>query len=97
MIDHEREQMLTMTAATKTLPDRPSVETLWRWRTAGCRGVKLETLLCGGRRYTSREALARFFSATTRAADGQSVRTETPRQRELAIARAERRNVELGA
>ena len=70
MIDHEREELLTLTAATKLLPGRPNVATLWRWRTAGVRGVKLETILCGGRRMTSREALTRFFAATTAAADG---------------------------
>jgi hypothetical protein len=92
MIDHEREQLLSMTAAAKFLPGRPSVETLWRWRTAGCRGHKLETLLFGGRRYTSREAIARFLAAI----NGEPIRTETPRQRERSIERAERRAAELG-
>ena len=46
--------------------------TLHRWRLRGTRGVKLETLLVGGTRYTSVEALNRFFAATTAAADGES-------------------------
>jgi hypothetical protein len=96
MIDHEREELLTLTAATKLLPGRPNVATLWRWRTAGCRGVKLETVLIGGRRMTSREALARFFAATTAAADGEPIRSETPRQRDSAISRAEKRAEQLG-
>ena len=53
MIDINREQLRTFTQAANTLPDRPNVATLWRWRTAGCRGVKLETVLVGGKRYTS--------------------------------------------
>ena len=96
MIDHECEELLTLTAATKSLPGGPNVSTLWRWRTAGVRGVKLETILCGGRRMTSREALARFFAATTAAADGAPISAETPRQRERAIDRAEKRAQEMG-
>lgn len=96
MIDHENEQLLSMTQAAKLLPGRPDVATLWRWRTSGCRGIKLESILFGGRRYTSREALSRFIAATTAAADGEPVRSETPRQRQRAIDRAERRAAELG-
>ncbi len=96
MIDHEAEQLLTLTAAAKLLPGRPNVATLWRWRTSGIRGIKLETFLFGGRRMTSREALSRFFERTTAAADGAPVQAETPRQREHAIDRAEKRAQELG-
>ena len=49
---------------------RISPSTLHRWRLRGCRGIKLETLLIGGTRTTSAEALQRFFSATTRVQDG---------------------------
>ena len=37
------------------------VSTLYRWATAGCRGVVLESIQVGGTRCTSREALQRFF------------------------------------
>lgn len=96
MIDTEHENILSFTAAAKLLPSRPNVATLWRWRTAGIHGIKLETFLCGGRRMTSREALSRFFAATTAAADGEPIRSETPRHRERAIDRAEKRAQELG-
>jgi hypothetical protein len=93
MIDHEREHLLSMTDATKLLPGRPNVATLWRWRTAGCRGHRLETILFGGRRYTSREAIARFLAQI----NGEPITSgETPRQRERAVERAERRAAELG-
>lgn len=92
MIDHESEQLLSMTAAAKLLPGRPNVATLWRWRTSGCRGHRLETILFGGRRYTSREAIARFLAAI----NGEPIRSETPRQRERAIAQAEKRAEQLG-
>ena len=96
MIDPEREEIVTLTAATKTTPCRPNVATLWRWRTKGIRGIRLETMMIGGRRVTSREALSRFFAATTAAADGAPIQSETPRQRERAIERAEKRAAELG-
>ena len=96
MIDPESETLISLTDAAKLSPGRPNVTTVWRWRNRGVRGVKLETGLFGGRRMTSREALARFFAATTAAADGQPVRAETPRQRERAIVRAEKRAQELG-
>lgn len=67
------------------------VSTLFRWASRGCRAVKLDTVRVGGTLCSSRDALARFFarlSAADEGADASAVRT--PRQRELAIARAAR-------
>jgi uncharacterized protein DUF1580 len=67
------------------------VGTLHRWRLRGVRGVRLETIVIGGLRYTSAEALERFVAATTAAADGTPAPAiRTSRQRETAIAAAER-------
>lgn len=96
MIDPQNERLFPLTDAAKEVPHRPNVTTLWRWQTRGIRGVKLETLLVGGRRMTSREALSRFFAATTAAADGDVVRNETPAQRARSVDRAEQRAAELG-
>ncbi|MEX2288269.1 MAG: DUF1580 domain-containing protein [Planctomycetaceae bacterium] len=41
--------------------------TIWRWRTKGVKGVKLETFAIGGRQYTTREALERFITGVTAA------------------------------
>jgi hypothetical protein len=90
MIDAEREELLTLTEAANSLPGRPNITTLWRWRNRGVRGVRLETVLVGGKRFTSREALARFHQAVNAAADGVQVRSCTNRQRERDIARAEK-------
>lgn len=49
----------------------------------------LETVVIGGRRFTSREALDRFVERTTAAADGQPLPVRTPRQRERAVQEAE--------
>jgi len=95
MIDPQTESVVSLTDVAKSLPGRPNITTIWRWRNRGVRGVKLETILLGGRRMTSHEALARFFAATTAAADDEPIRSATPRQRELAIERAERRAQEL--
>ena len=51
---------------------RISPSTLHRWRLKGCRGIKLETLLIGGIRTTSAEALQRFFDRSTVAQDGSA-------------------------
>lgn len=49
---------------------RPNRSTVHRWRTRGARGVKLETVLIGGKRFTSEAKLQAFSVATTAAADG---------------------------
>jgi len=89
-IDISSETLLSLTDAAKTLPGRPHVSSLHRWRLRGVRGVKLETILIGGRRYTTQEALARFAAATTAAADGLRPTIRTPRQCERAIFEAEK-------
>jgi hypothetical protein len=95
MIDPNSEQIVTFTEAAK-LPPRRNVATLFRWRQRGIRNVKLETMMYGGRRVTSLEALDRFFARVTAAADGEPARAETPRRRKRQIERAERRAEELG-
>jgi hypothetical protein len=83
------ETLLTLTQAANHLPVRPHASTLWRWYKRGVRGIKLETLVVAGRRYTSLEALERFVASSTAAADGQPHPTRTPLQRQRAIERAE--------
>jgi hypothetical protein len=90
------ETLISLTEASKRLPGRPHVSTLWRWNERGVRGVRLETLVVAGRRYTSSEALERFVAATTAAADGERLPIRTPRQRQLAMERAERELAEDG-
>ncbi|MGD0896640.1 MAG: DUF1580 domain-containing protein [Thermoguttaceae bacterium] len=89
-IDISAERLFSLADTAKTLPGRPAISTLHRWRLRGVRGVRLETCLIGGRRFTSREALERFISATTAAANGERPPTRTPRQRQRAIDQAER-------
>jgi hypothetical protein len=96
MIDLATESLLSITDAAKSLPGRPHVSTLHRWRLRGIRGIKLETILLGGKRLTSREALQRFADRTTAAASGEPVSVRTPTQRAKAIGRAERECDRMG-
>jgi hypothetical protein len=90
MIDLANEKLLSLSQAARSLPGPPHPNTLWRWHQRGVRGVKLETVLIGGRRFTSFEALERFVHGVTSAADPiPAAKWRTPRQREAAIRRAE--------
>jgi len=89
------EHLLSFNQAAGLLPHgaRPSSSTWWRWWRKGVRGVRLQTYLVGGRRFTTQAAVEAFVAALTAAANGQQQPLRTPRQRHAAIERAER---ELG-
>lgn len=90
-IDLTTETPKTLAKAAQTLPGGAvHVSTIHRWRLKGVRGARLETFLRGGIRYTTDEAIARFFAATTAAADGQSTPTRTIARRMREVAAAER-------
>ena len=69
MIDIEKETLISFSEAARLLPGRTSPSTFWRWHRKGCRGIRLETIVIGSRRWVSREALQRFIDATTAAAN----------------------------
>lgn len=76
-IDILAETLVTIPQASAILPadesgHRPHIATIYRWMQRGIRGVKLETCLVGGKRFTSHEALQRFSEAVTRAAQGKA-------------------------
>ena len=77
-------------AFEKVTGQRPHPTTVHRSRLRGVGGVKLETVRCGGRRLTSLEAVQRFIAGCTAAAAGEPIAPRTNRQREAAIAAAER-------
>lgn len=93
-------QYLTLGEAAKTLPTRPSTQTLFRWCTRGCRGVKLESLRFGRRIVVTPEALDKFARELAEAwnsdrpqsptgSERAANRTRTSAQREKAILTAE--------
>ena len=90
MIDIDLETVIPLTEATKHYPGHPHVSTLWRQCTRANRyGITLETIVCGGKRMTSLEAIKRYFAANTAAANGTTVKPSTTKQRDR-IANAER-------
>lgn len=42
---------------------KPNVTTVWRWCLKGCKGVKLESICIGGKRYVTVSAIERFIEA----------------------------------
>lgn len=103
MIDISSEQVVTLATSTKFLPKRrkgarPNVATLYRWAQTGVRGIRLETLMVGGTRCTSMEALQRFFDAITAACEPTTPsiapRHTTARRRQIEA--AEKRLAQAG-
>src|SRR5688572_26005346 len=90
MIDTTTETLVLFANAPKIIPGRPHLSQVYRWAMRGLRGVKLEWVRCGGRRYTSHEALARFYAALTHADGGESAPLPTPKRRQTQIAHAEK-------
>ena len=70
MIDVSAETLVSLREAADLFPrrrrgQRPHVSCVYRWTTAGCRGVVLDSVQVGGTRCTSQEAFARFIVALT--------------------------------
>ncbi len=111
MIDTTGESIITFSQAADELPRRrrgrkTHVSTFYRWSTAGCRGVRLETVQIGGTCCTSREALQRFFEAVTANRSGATLpgvapcaplRTRTATKRRRDSEKAERELIQAGA
>jgi hypothetical protein len=110
MIDSTTETLISLAEAAKMLPRRRKgrkahVSTLFRWTTAGVRGIRLESIQCGGSRCTSKEALQRFYEALSQrqtgafggGRGGSAVGRRTIAQRQRASAEAGRKLAETGA
>ncbi|MHB1426000.1 MAG: DUF1580 domain-containing protein [Gemmataceae bacterium] len=91
-IETKLEELLSLADAARLLParrrgKRPHISCLYRWTTTGCRGVVLESVMVGGTRCTSREALARFISRLS----GQDDSVDGDRSASVPTARLEQR------
>ena len=62
-IDVSSETLISFQEAPKHIPGTPHISSLHRWRLRGVRGRRLETVICGGRRFTSKQAIERFMLA----------------------------------
>lgn len=93
-IDASDEELIPIATAAQLFPGKPvCIQTMHRWRLNGVRGVKLETLLIGGLRYTSKEAIERFIHAQNQ--DG-SWPTTSPQQRARQAEAAREKLAQMG-
>jgi hypothetical protein len=95
MIDTAQETPLSFSQAAKLehLPIRRAgkrvrASTLWRWAVHGIRGIKLESIVCGGVRCTSAEAIQRFFEALTASSAPITPAARSAVQRQRAVEKA---------
>ncbi len=75
-IDITSEQLILFSELPKHLPPQPSgkkihLSACYRWKNQGLCGIRLETIFVSGNRYTSAEALNRFWHEVTAAKDGR--------------------------
>ena len=90
-IQFQSETVVSLREAARALPVRRHgkplhISTLCRWAKRGVRGVVLETLRIGGTRYTSLEALQRFFerqSTSETCGPAEPTRASTAADRDL--------------
>lgn len=87
-MDNEESRLIPLRDASRLLPGRPHRATVWRWASLGIwragRRVRLRTVVCGGRRYTTPLALDAFVSACT--ADPSPVVPMDPSNRQIQTA-----------
>lgn len=94
--DVDAEDLIPFCEARSAFPGgkRLSLATLHSWRLHGVRGTHLETVLIGGSRYTSAEAIRRFIA--DQYADQTPVPSITPSQRRRQAETANKVLVEAG-
>lgn len=95
MINFEQEQAITINQAAQIIPGRPNPATVWRWINTGVRGFRLEAVPCGGRWFTSKEAIDRFLAAMASRA-GQDVTVTESAAKKARIKRAEQKLAAAG-
>ena len=64
---HDRPMSLPDAAAYlgRITGQKPHVSTLWRWCLKGCKGVKLDSICIGGKRFVTAAAIDYFIDAST--------------------------------
>jgi hypothetical protein len=78
MFDIWEETPVDLSEASRIIPGNPSKQSLYIWTTKGIRGVVLETVQVGAKRFTSREAIGRFVAALSDPAKVAEVKANTP-------------------
>ena len=104
MINLQNEQLIPIRKVPRLLPrqtngKRVHLSAVYRWMQRGRRGVCLEYLKIGGRRFTSIEAVQRFAEACTHADQGPSpnerLAAPTSKQRQREAEKAAKRMEEI--
>lgn len=49
----------------KLTGSKPHLSTIWRWCLRGCKGVRLDSICIGGKRFVTAAALERFVAGTS--------------------------------
>ena len=80
-IDPISDYLISLSQATRSLPTRPSPACMWRWYRKGVNGIRLETVVVGGRRYTTKAAWTEFVRRTTAAANREPPKKEDAPER----------------
>lgn len=89
---------ITLAQAARLIPGREpgrkiSIDSIWRWCIRGVRGVRLRSVLIGGRRFTTRQWLLEFIETRSRLSEAEPLTVQLPRtvrQRNKASADASR-------
>ena len=93
MIDVVNEKMMPFRQVPKWcekhIGKRIHPTTIHRWRIRGARGVKLDTILIGGQRFTSVETLLRFFAESTEAESPASASVTLDRHQQARVKAAD--------
>ena len=94
-IDINSEDLVRFGEAARQFPGGAiAIQTLHRWRLRGVRGARLETVLIGGSRFTSKQAIDRFVAAQN--AGDSSAPAVSPSQRAKQSAAARRELESMG-
>jgi len=98
---HDRPMSLPDAAAYlgRITGQKPHVSTIWRWCLKGCKGVRLESVCIGGKRFVTAAAIDDFIDASTRRRpDGQLPPPAAPPRPPAHVMRHnERRRAEIEA
>ncbi len=90
------ETPIPFSKAGELIPGNPALKTLYRWSLKGINGVILESYRLGGRRFTTKQALARFIDRVSQRGSPAPPASAERRGRDDAISRAERALDEAG-
>lgn len=86
-IDIDSEELIPLRKACEHIPGRPHISCVYRWMSR--KSGPLETVLVGGRRWTSVEAIERFIAACNPSQRSTPAVVSKRRKAQIAAAGAE--------